>query len=80
VAGANENDLPRHPLRFAAHVESLRSGNPIICAWPGHGFEGQQPRLVDITRDKQVVWQFDGRDWFRGVIGIDLLDEVKTRP
>ena len=57
-----ENDLPGHPLRFAAHVERLGNGNTIICNWPGHGYEGKQPMLVEITREKRAVWQFDGRD------------------
>jgi hypothetical protein len=75
-----ENDLPGHPLRFAAHVERLANGNTIICNWPGHGHEGKQPLMVEITRDKRVVWQFDGRDRFRGIIGIQLLDGVRQRP
>jgi hypothetical protein len=75
-----ENDLPGHPLRFAAHVERLANGNTIICNWPGHGHEGKQPMLVEVTREKKVVWQFDGRDRFRGIIGFHLLDGVKTRP
>ena len=75
-----ENDLPGHPLRFAAHVERLANGNTIICNWPGHGHEGKQPMLVEVTREKKVVWQFDGRDRFRGIIGFHLLDGIKTRP
>lgn len=75
-----ENDLPGHPLRFAAHVERLANGNTIICNWPGHGHEGKQPMLVEVTREKRVVWQFDGRDRFRGIIGFHLLDGAKTLP
>ncbi len=76
----NENDLPGHPLRFAAQVERLENGNTLICNWPGHGHEGKQPLLVEVTPDKRVVWQFDGRDRFRGIIGLQLLDRVGTRP
>jgi hypothetical protein len=36
--------------------------------------------LVEVTREKKVVWQFDGRDRFRGIIGFHLLDGIKTRP
>ncbi len=75
-----ENDLPGHPLRFAAHVERLTNGNTIICNWPGHGYEGKQPMLVEVTREKKVIWQFDGRDRFRGIIGFQLLDGIRTRP
>lgn len=75
-----EHDLPGHPLRFAAHVERLPNGNTLICNWGGHGFEGKQPLLVEVTREKQVVWQFDGRGRFRGIIGLQLLDGIKVRP
>jgi len=75
----NENDLPGHPLRFAAHVERQRNGNTLICNWPGHGFEGKQPLLVEVTREKKVVWAFDGRDRFRGIIGLQLLDAKEPR-
>jgi outer membrane protein assembly factor BamB len=76
----NENDLPGHPLRFAAHVERLANGNTMICNWPGHGYEGKQPLLVEVTPDKRVVWQFDGRDRFRGIIGLQLLDGGGKEP
>ena len=75
-----ENDIPGHPLRFAAQVTRLANGNTIICNWPGHGHEGKQPMMVEVTRDKKVVWEFDGRDQLRGISGIHLLDGISTRP
>lgn len=67
----------------AAGLAPARSGllaGAAICNWPGHGHEGQQPMLVEITPEKRVVWQFDGRDQFRGIIGLQLLDGVRVRP
>ena len=69
-----------HPLRFAAYVERLDNGNTLICNWTGHGHERKQPLLVEVTPDKRVVWQFDGRDRFRGIIGLQLLDGIRARP
>ena len=76
----NENDLPGHPLRFVAQVERLANGNTLICNWPAHGHEGKQPLLVEVTPDKRVAWHFDGRDRLRGIIGLQLLDDIKVRP
>ena len=76
----NELDVPGHPLRFVGQVRRLPNGNTLICNWPAHGHEGKQPLLVEITRDKQVAWVFDGRDRLRGIIGLQLLDGIAERP
>ncbi len=60
--------------------QRMVGGNTTICNWHGHGHEGKQPMLVKVTREKQVVWQFDGRDQLRGIIGFHLLDGIGTRP
>lgn len=75
-----ELDLPGHPLRFVGQVRRLANGHTLICNWPAHGHEGKQPLLVEVTRDKRVVWEFDGRDRLRGIIGLQLLDDVRERP
>jgi hypothetical protein len=75
-----ETDLPGHPLRFVGQVRRLANGNTLICNWPAHGHEGKQPLLVEVTRDRQVAWFFDGRDRLRGIIGLQLLDDIKERP
>ena len=75
-----ELDLLGHPLRFVGQVQRLPSGHTLICNWPAHGHEGKQPLLVEVTGDKQVAWVFDGRDRLRGIIGLQLLDDIKVRP
>lgn len=75
-----ELDLPGHPLRFVGQVRRLPNGHTLICNWPAHGHEGKQPLLVEITSDKRIAWAFDGRDRLRGIIGLQLLDDVHVRP
>jgi len=70
----NENDLPDNPLRFVAGVQRLPNGNTVVANWLGHGgYEGKQPQIFEVTRDKQVVWQvFDKQ--FRLITHVYLLD------
>jgi hypothetical protein len=68
----NENDLPGNPLRFVGGFKLLPNGNILLCNWPCHGFEGQQPMVIEVTRDKKVVWQWSGRG-LRGIVHLDLL-------
>jgi len=67
-----ENDLPGNPLRFVAGFQQLPNGNLLLCNWPCHGFEGQQPLVVEVARDKRVVWQWTSPN-LRGVSSLALL-------
>jgi len=53
-------DLPAE-YKFASAPESctrLANGNTIFASW---GKGGQCPRLIEVTRDKRVVWVL--QDW-----------------
>lgn len=67
-----EHDLPGNPLRFVGGFQRLANGHLLLCNWPCHGFEGQQPLLVEVTRDKRVVWQWSSTD-LRGIAHLALL-------
>ncbi len=69
----NENDLPGNPLRFVAGLQRLPNGNTLICNWGGHGYVGQQPQIVEITRDKKVVGEIYDFDQFGTISGVFLL-------
>ncbi len=69
----NENDLPGNPLRFVAGLERLPNGNTLICNWGGHGHVGEQPQIVEITRDRKVVGEFYDFDQFSTISGVFLL-------
>ena len=52
-----QNDIPGNQLGFVAGLHRLANGNTVICNWPGHGGEKDQPQLVEITPEKKVVWE-----------------------
>jgi hypothetical protein len=70
----NENDLPGNPLRLMTGFQRLPNGNTIFCNYLGHGHIGQQPHFFEITRDKQVVWQYADHEHFKTVNQLQLLD------
>lgn len=70
----NENDLPGNPLRLMAGAQRLPNGNTIFCNYLGHGHLGQQPVFFEVTRDKQVVWQFADHATFKSINQIQVLD------
>lgn len=67
------NDLPGNPLRLPAGCQRLPSGNTLICNYLG-GFEGKQPQVFEVTRDKRVVWEFAGHAHFRTINQIQALN------
>jgi len=69
-----EDDLPGNPLRFVAGVQRLPNGNTVIANWGGHGHIGQQPQIVEVTRQKKVVWQVFDYKQFQTISGVMLLD------
>ena len=70
----NENDVPGNPLRLMTGFQRLPNGNTIFCNYLGHGHLGEQPQFFEITRDKQVIWQFADHVHFKTVNQIQLLD------
>ena len=71
----NEHDLPGNSLRLMAGCQRLPNGNTVFCNYLGHGHIGQQPQFFEVTRDKQVVWQFDDHTHFKTINQIFLLDQ-----
>ncbi len=74
-----ENDLPGHPIRDAAGFQRLPNGNTVLCNWGGHGHLGQQAQIIEITPDKEVIWQVFDNQKFGTPLHIQLLD-VKDDP
>jgi hypothetical protein len=69
-----ENDVPGNPLRLMTGFQRLPNGNTIFCDYLGHGHPGEQPHFFEITRDKQVVWQFADHVHFKTINQIQVLD------
>ncbi len=74
VWSLDEHELPGNPLRLMAGVQRLPNGHTIFCNYLGHGHLGEQPQFFEITRDKQVVWEFTDHVHFKTVNQIQLLD------
>ena len=70
----NENDLPGNPLRLLAGCQRLPNGNTVLCNYLGHGHVGKQPQFFEVTREKQVVWQFADHAHFKTINQIQVLD------
>lgn len=71
----NENDLPSYPLRLMAGCQRLANGNTVFCVYLGHGHIGEQPQVIEVTRDKKVVWEVADHAQFKTINQIFLLDE-----
>ena len=54
--------------------QRLPSGNTVFCVYLGHGHLGEQPQVIEVTRDKRVVWQVADHAQFKTINQIQLLD------
>ena len=70
----NENDLPGYPLRLMAGAQRLPNGNTVLCIYLGHGHCGEQAQVIEVTRDKRVVWEVADHQQFKSINQIQLLD------
>jgi outer membrane protein assembly factor BamB len=68
------DELPGISLKFIAGVQRLPNGNTVICNWLGHGQFGKAPHLIEITRDKRVVWTFADHETMKTIASVQLLD------
>ncbi len=70
----NENDLPNNPLRLMAGCQRLPNGNTLFCVYLGHGHIGEQPMILEVTRDKKVVWEFADHAHFKTINQVQSLE------
>jgi hypothetical protein len=68
------DELPGIHLKFLAGLQRLPNGNTVLSNWLGHGQLGKAPHLVEITRDKRVVWTFFDHQTMTTVSSVQLLD------
>ncbi len=67
-------ELPGISLKFMAGFQRLPNGNTVMSNWLGHGQFGRAPHVIEVTRDKKVVWTFADHKTMRTVSSILLLD------
>ncbi len=61
-------------LTFIAGFQRLPNGNTVICNWLGHGKFGKAPHVIEVTRDKKIVWTFADHQTMKTISSIQLLD------
>jgi hypothetical protein len=66
-------DLDGAPLRLLTGFHRLPNGNTLITNWLGHGQFGKAPHLLEITRDKRIVWSYANHTDLRTVAAIQVL-------
>jgi hypothetical protein len=67
-------DLPGIKLAFMTGLQRLPNGNTVMSNWQGHGKLGTAPQLIEVTRDKKVVWTFADHKTMKTVASVQLLD------
>jgi len=68
------DELPGISLKFMAGLQRLPNGNTVVSNWLGHNHFGEAPHIIEITRDKKVVWTFADYATMKTVSSVQLLD------
>jgi hypothetical protein len=68
------DELPGIRLKFMAGLQRLPNGNTVMSNWLGHGQTGKAPHLIEVSRDKRVLWAFFDHQTMRTVSSVQLLD------
>lgn len=68
------DELPGISLKFMTGFQRLPNGNTVMCNWLGHRQFGKAPHVIEVTRDKKVVWTFADHKAMRALGSIQLLD------
>lgn len=67
-------DLPGIRLAFMTGLQRLPNGNTVMTNWLGHGRLGTAPHIIEVTRQKEVVWTFADHQTMKTIATIQLLD------
>ena len=68
------DDLPGISLKFMTGMQRLPNGNTILTNWLGHDNFGKAPHIIEITRDKKVIWTFTDHKNMKTISSIQLMD------
>ncbi len=74
VWGIRQDELPGFTIQFAAGLQRLPNGNTVFSNWLGHGHFGEAPHLVEVTRDKKVLWTFADHQMMKTGSSVVVLD------
>ena len=68
------DELPGIGLKFMTGLHRLPNGNTVMSNWLGHGQFGKAPHLIEVTRDKRVVWTFADHETMKTISSVEILD------
>ena len=68
------DELPGISLKFVAGIHRLPNGNTVLANWVGRDQFGQAPHLIEVTRDKKVVWTFQDHKAMKTISSVQVLD------
>lgn len=73
IKKVGRNDLEFCTLLFAAETTQMRNGNTLIANWGGHEKHLKAPIVVEIDKNNNKVWSFEGNDVFRYISTISCI-------
>ena len=68
------DELPGIGLKFMTGLQRLPNGNTVMSNWLWHGQFGKAPHLIEVTRDKRVVWTFADHETMKTISSVEILD------
>lgn len=74
VWAVGPEELPGISLKFMTGLQRLPNGNTLMSNWLGHGHLGQAPHLIEVTRDKKVVWTFADHEHLKTISSVQVMD------
>jgi hypothetical protein len=74
VWSVGPRELPGIELAFMTGLQRLPNGNTVMSNWLGHDKFGKAPHVIEVTRDKRVVWTYGNHRDLRTVSSLQLLD------
>ncbi len=72
VWSLTNEDLVDKPLKFTTGFQILPNGNILLTNWVGHGQFGKAPHIMEVTRDKKVVWTFNDHVNFKTIASVQV--------
>ncbi len=68
-------DIPEMNIRWLLGIQLLGNGNLVLSNWMGHGHADEGIHFFEVTREKKVVWAFDGRGTLVEPAVLQILEE-----
>lgn len=68
------DELPGISFKVMTGLHRLPNGNTVLSNWQGHGQLRTGPQIIEVTRDKKIVWTFEDQDTMKTISSVQVLD------